>query len=184
MITTQRIFILQKLKKNLLNLILPFIKYSYNTDRNVYVYTDKFEKKKKRVEIQIFEKIFAKINDYGLGSAWGEGSKGFRLNCSKLCGGRHPEGFQRRRVLDAIITTRGHVSGFLEEKSTPRFSTCVSRRTRARAHTCPSRERFNWRDRHFGFLPSRFSRSFDSFERNNIWSTFVVEKYVYFVYLA
>lgn len=47
MITTQRIFILQKLKKNLLNLILPFIKYSYNTDRNVYVYTDKFEKKKK-----------------------------------------------------------------------------------------------------------------------------------------
>lgn len=47
MITTQRIFILQKLKKNLLNLILPFIKYLYNTDRNVYVYTDKFEKKKK-----------------------------------------------------------------------------------------------------------------------------------------
>lgn len=46
MITTQRIFILQKLKKNLLNLILPFIKYLYNTDRNVYVYTDKFEKKK------------------------------------------------------------------------------------------------------------------------------------------
>lgn len=94
--------------------------------------------------------------------------KGFRLNCSKLCGGRHPEGFQLRRVLDAIIITRGHVSGFLEEKSTPRFSTCVSRRARARARTCPSRERFNsivGRSCRLPFwisalAPSRFSRFF------------------------